>query len=63
MAVSTQTPMGSAAAVLVAASAWHRHERDGALDAAHRAATALAVAASARARELGRLVDQQRVHS
>jgi len=55
--------MGSAASVLVAASAWHRHERDGALDAARRAATALAVAASARARELGRLVDQQRVRS
>jgi len=61
--VSAQTPMGSAAAVLAAAAVWHRAERDEALDAARRAAVALAVAASARARELGRLVDQQRVRS
>jgi hypothetical protein len=59
----TQPRLGGAAAVLAAAAVWHRAERDGALDAARRAATALAVAASARARELGRLVDQQRVRS
>jgi len=59
----TQPRLGGAAAVLAAAAVWHRAERDEALNAARRAAVALAIAASARARQLGREIDDRQVHS
>jgi hypothetical protein len=55
--------LGGAAAVLRAAARWRQAELDEALTEARRAATALSVAAAARARQLGQLADQRQVHN